>query len=203
MNFSALKDDILHLLSNGNTVAEDFADRLVDECLHELDSEDSFRFTSAQYTEPLPFLKNEPYSSFLAGSDGYYLVACTLGISTERKLARLSVTNMPKMVVYDACAGVYLEYMAEERKNEISRDLSYIFCPGYAGSSVTDLKYIFERLHPETIGITLTESGMMMPQKSIVGIAAHGTHPEMRCGECVRKNKCELRKEGKRCFRTK
>ncbi len=203
MNFSALKAEVLRYLSPKDIPCDDRLDKMIDSDLCELSEMNGFRAVSAEYGERLGFLQKEPYSSFLDGSDGYFLIACTLGAEAERRIKRLSVTDMEHMVVYDACANAYLEYLAEEYKKSLAPVMSYTFCPGYGGSSAEDLKYILSELRAERIGLSLTDSFMMLPQKSIAGIIAKGVTPKMRCGDCAKKNNCAYRKDGKRCFRWK
>ena len=107
---------------------------------------------------------------------------------------------MLKALVLDATANAYLEAKADEYEKTIANNLSYRFCPGYQGSDVTDLKYIFEVLKPEKIGITLLDSGMMVPQKSMCGIIAIGKNEKKRCGDCIMLDNCAFRKVGKRCY---
>ncbi len=202
MNFSKLKSEAIRYLSYKNIACTEELDALIEKDLRELSKTSSFRFTYSEYTERLDFLKKEPYMSFLGRADRYYLVACTLGTEVERNLKRLFVTDMSHAVVYDACANAYLEYLENERKKEISNDLSYTFCPGYGKSKLEDIKIILSELKAERIGITLTEGCLMIPQKSIAGVAAKGVLPQMECGECVKKDNCVFRKEGKRCFQS-
>ena len=52
----------------------------------------------------------------------------------------------------------------------------------------------------EKIGITRTESGLMVPQKSMAGIVGIGKRAQKSCGECILKEHCAYRKEGRVCF---
>ena len=63
-----------------------------------------------------------------------------------------------------------------------------------------DLKFIFEILHPEKIGITLNESDFMLPSKSMAGIIALGKEGRLSCRGCFMAGSCEFLKEGKTCF---
>ncbi len=202
MNFSEFKSLTYHYLSPHAVAPDGETDRAILSCLEELEAADCFRALHAEYDAPPEFLKNEPYASFLEGADGCYLIACTLGAEIDRRLRRLSVTELSRMLLFDAAANAYLEMCAEAYKNALEPGLSYIFCPGYQGSDVGDLRFIFDELRPSRIGIELTEAGLMLPQKTIVGIAGRGNTPAMRCGDCVKKQDCVFRKEGKVCFRS-
>ncbi len=200
MNFSTLKPSVYHYLSYRKMPCDPSVDSMICECLDELERMDSFRFLYAEYDEPLDFLRCEPYASFLAGADGYFLIACTLGLEADRIIRRLSITDMPKMIVFDASANAFLEYMAENNKKQLGKSLSYTFCPGYAGSSVEDLKFVFKELAPHRIGMELNESNLIIPQKSMAGIVAKGISPAMHCGGCIKEKNCFFRKEGRLCY---
>ncbi|MEE1115760.1 MAG: hypothetical protein UH851_02750 [Clostridia bacterium] len=202
MNFSTIKPSVYHYLSYRKMPCDPSIDSMICECLDELERMDSFKFLYAEYDELLDFLHAEPYASFLTGSDGYFLLACTLGIEVDRVIRCLSLTDMTKMIIFDASANAFLEYMAETHKKQLGEKLSYIFCPGYAGSSVDDLKFIFRELDLKRIGMELNESNLIIPQKSMVGIVGKGISPQMRCDGCIKEKNCFFRKEGRLCYRS-
>ncbi len=202
MNFSTLKADALAYLSPKQIPLDAQTEQALQECFSYLLAHDSFRFVSAEYDAPLDFLRAEPYASFLEGAQGYYLIAGTLGIEIDRHLRALSLTDLAKALLFDACANAYLEAKMQEEKALLHPQLSYTFCPGYAGSDLHDLSIIFDALKLEKMGMELTSSYLMLPQKSIVGIVAKDVTPAMRCGDCAKKSNCTFRKEGRTCFQS-
>ncbi len=202
MNSSRLKEAARHYLSMRKIPEDPKLDDCMSACFAELARMDPFRAVSAFYEERPAFLLAPAYADFLKGAEGYLLLACTLGVEVDRKLRRLSVTDLSRMVVFDACANAYLEACAEEYKKSLSPELSYTFCPGYGGSALSDLDFIFAALKPARIGIELTEAHLMIPQKSMAGVAVRGVSPKMQCGSCVKIQDCVFRKEGTRCFRS-
>ncbi len=202
MNYSEIKDLVYSYLSYRNMTRNEATDMLICEILDEIASYNSFKCIFAEYDSALPFLDKDPYSDFLCGAKGYYLLMCTLGGEIDRKIQRLAVTDAGYMVIFDACANAYLEYKAEEYKKSIYDNLSYTFCPGYQGSNVSDIQYIYNELKGGKIGIELTSSYMMLPMKSMAGIIAKDISPIKRCGKCSRLDSCAYRKAGKLCFKT-
>ncbi len=200
MNTSEIKEAVRRALSkDGSGTPNSALDREIEGCLAELQSEAAFRFLSAYYREPPAFLQAAPYAAFLSEARGCFLVACTLGAALDRRLHRLSLTAPARMTLLDASANAYLEQLAKERIATLNEQVSYLFCPGYAGSDVRDLHHIFTLLKPERIGMTITQGGLMLPQKSMAGIVAVGGDPKASCEGCVRRSACTLRKEGKTC----
>ncbi len=202
MNFSELKATAAAYLSASPAAVGEIGEAELFACFSELEQMDCFRAVSAEYDTPPQFLNKEPYTSFLKGASGLWLVAYTLGGEVERRLRRLSLVDLPQMLLFDACANAYLEHRAEEHRRSLGAEASYLFCPGYGGSEVGDLRPLFAELRAQRLGMELTESGMIRPQKSMAGIIAKGTKPQMSCNGCARIEKCPYRRVGKRCERS-
>jgi hypothetical protein len=67
----------------------------------------------------------------------------------------------------------YREYLRQE--GQLSESMGVLpFSPGYCGWHISGQKRLFERLKPETIGITLSHSILMNPLKSISGVLVSG-----------------------------
>ncbi len=197
MDYSELKGTVYAYLGCADKAGS--LDDDIDKCISEIEKADSFACIYAEYTEPLEFLKSEPYEKFLCGSDGYFLIAATLGISVDKMIRRASASDIALASVLDATASAYLEYKTEEQKRVLYPALSYTFCPGYQGTSAEDIRIFFKELRPERIGMSLTDSGMMIPQKSIVGIAAKNGSPFIECSVCEARINCKFGKDGGKC----
>jgi hypothetical protein len=68
----------------------------------------------------------------------------------------------------------YLFNNLSERK--LARDDSIVlgYSPGYCGWHLSGQKKLFQKLNPEEIGITINESFLMTPLKSVSGALVHG-----------------------------
>ena len=119
----------------------------------------------------------------------------------DKRIHNLSITNMPYMVIFNSCAAAYLEYLADNYEYEnLGNDISYRFCPGYGGTSVSDLLELKKYLKIDKIGIQIFDSGMMLPEKSMFGIVARNKNNEKSCDGCIIASNCKYRKEGKTCY---
>ena len=128
------------------------------------------------------------------------LSVMTLGAEVDRRINRLFRTDMTRAVVLDACASAYLEARSDEYERGLGGSLTYRFCPGYGESPVTDLRQIFDLLHPEKIGVSLSESCFMLPSKSMAGIIGIGKTVQKTCEGCFMLPHCKYREDGKRCY---
>lgn len=200
-NYSDLLDNIYNYLGFKNIEKNNDIDELIKECLKEIEELSSFKYRYQEFDYVLDFINKEPYLSFLNGCSGYYIAVMTLGSEIDRRIKFYSKTNLTKMLVFDACASAYLEYKADEYEASLGDDLTYRFCVGYQGSSISDIKYFFNILKPEKIGIELLESNLMIPQKSMAGIIGIGKIAQKSCKICLLEGKCKYIKEGMKCYR--
>ncbi len=204
MNFSELKPQINTYLGFRGAEQDDNTEMLISECLAELEKLHRFRYLYESLSEIPAFLQKEPYASFLKDSEGVLLSAMTLGAEADRRIRYLERADLTRSVVFDACASALLESLSDEYEKAIEKmlgkPLTFRFCPGYGGSDVSDLRFLFERLHPEKIGITLLSSNYMLPCKSMAGVIGVGKTSEKSCGNCDLLPHCGYRKEGKRCY---
>lgn len=106
------------------------------------------------------------------------LLAVTLGMQTERELARLQATNPLDALLFDACASS----MAEETAQAASRRITELagetclvptkrFSPGF-GDLPLELQDAFLQTIDagKLLGIHATNSHLMMPMKSVTAI---------------------------------
>jgi len=131
-----------------------------------------------QLPAPLPGIAQQ--------ADGLALFAATVGDAVSRRIEELFLENDPATAcMLDGIASDRAEeatvLMAEafrtallrqEKVNGEARALSY--SPGYCGWHITGQRTIFTHLKPERIGITLNETCLMSPIKSVSGVLVVG-----------------------------
>ena len=106
-----------------------------------------------------------------------YIFAVTLGIGVDRLIRKRSVLSPSEGFILDAIGSALAESAADvaERKIHTGKRARPRFSPGYADFSLSHQREILALFDSEkNIGITLLDSGLMIPQKSItavVGIA--------------------------------
>lgn len=123
-------------------------------------------------------IRSRSLSINLRGCYSVYLMAATLGIGPDRLIARASVNRMSRAVIYQAAAAAMIETWSDEVNSRIIQEAAKegLFCrprfsPGYGDFSLTyqsDFARIL-RIQKE-IGVSLTESMLMMPSKSVTAV---------------------------------
>lgn len=200
MNFSDLKPQIYNYLGFRGVTESPETDETIRAVLSTLEGTVQFNYLYKSFETAPAFLQKPPYEEFLKGCKGVILSVMTLGAGVDRKINQLSRTDMSRAIVYDACASAYLEARSDEYEKSLGNALTYRFCPGYGGSDVSDIKYIFELLCPEKIGVTLNENFFMLPSKSMAGVIGIGKSTKKTCEGCFMLPHCRYREDGRTCY---
>lgn len=142
----------------------------------------------------------------LVGCDKIILFGATLGIGADQMITRASMTDMAKAVVLQACAAALLEEycdacqekIAEEMREE-GRFLRPRFSPGYGDFPIGHQKSMLQMLDAaKKIGLTVTDSYMMVPSKSVTAVIGASTHQtachRQGCEACGKKD-CIYRRD--------
>ena len=116
---------------------------------------------------------SEALKKNLGGAKSAYIIAVTLGIEVDRYLKRQSVASPARHFIADGAASALAEALADICEAEISKNtkLRPRFSPGYADLPLSVQSFILSRLSADKLlGITLTDSYLMVPTKSITAI---------------------------------
>ncbi len=164
----------------------------------------------------------------LDGCGRTVVMAVTLGHAVDQLISETQASRIALGVVIDSGASVLAERaanMAEEQiraelaadaaaENAVAADtksgrtaplyMTSRFSPGYGDSPLEMQEQVLDLLDARNqLGITLSKGYMMSPSKSITAIIGLADHPVTgrlaTCDECVLREKCQLKKEGKRC----
>lgn len=151
-------------------------------------------------------VKSRTLAGHLEGCREGFLFACTLGIGVDQLVKRYSFTEVPMLPVVQAVAATYTEYCADAAQRELERYAEernlYLrprYSPGYGDFSLECQRFFFEALQiSKKIGVSLTDSLLMVPFKSITAVIGLSDDPARchigRCMSCNAKN-CPFRKE--------
>ena len=106
--------------------------------------------------------------------------AFTLGAPLDKKIKELSLSRPTESVALNAVASAYAERKADEllkevrlKKEKEGFTTNFRFCPGYGDLSLSANAEIAAALSAnKKIGLTVLDSGLLLPSKSIVGVTA-------------------------------
>lgn len=140
----------------------------------------------------------------LLGCEEVIILGATLGIQVDYLIHRYTKNEIAKAVVLQACAAAYLEeYLdswQEEKRVEYGIEGKYLrprFSPGYGDFNIKHQENIIRILDSaKTIGLSMTESYMLTPTKSVTAIIGIGKEKNSYffegCAICEKRD-CEFR----------
>lgn len=123
-------------------------------------------------------IKSRSLGKNLRGCKGAVVFGATLGTSVDILMKRYSLTDMAKSVVLQACAAAYLEEYCDNLQLSIGEELKAQnkwlrprFSPGYGDFDIHHQDDILRMLDTaKKIGLTMTDSYMLTPTKSVTAI---------------------------------
>lgn len=138
-------------------------------------------------------------ASQLKDSEKMAIFLCTIGEEMEKLAANLFSTGEAiEGHFVDTVASVAVEECADILHNYITFTVSKRgfnttnrYSPGYCGWAVSEQQKLFSLLPPNFCGVTLTDSSLMKPKKSISGIIGIGKNVKREpyfCAKCYNKN---------------
>lgn len=110
--------------------------------------------------------------TFLHGNSTCYLLCATLGADVDRFIMRYTGTSVYNAFVVDAVSDALIEGVCDLAEREVYPDVESVrFSPGYADLPIDFSKEIVAMLDgARALGIRFTESGMMLPRKTVSAI---------------------------------
>ena len=135
----------------------------------------------------------------------------TLGSEAEELIARRQVTSMGDALILDSAASAAIENVCRNFEEDLSaleefsdRFLTDRFSPGYGDLPLGVQKDFCEFLNARRrIGLTVTDSYLLVPQKSVTAVTGLSGKPQIRkfsgCESCAVKGRCVFRKRGETC----
>ena len=131
----------------------------------------------------------------LRGSEAYALFICTSGTEYEAYLQQLKDNgDMVRVFIADALGSVIAEHCADQMEICLQESIDKLgwrhtnrFSPGYCGWHVSQQQLLFPLFEGNTCGVSLTESSLMVPIKSVSGIIGLGEKVrklDYTCGLC-------------------
>ena len=210
-----IKNETLHYLGYTGQSLTDEEDRRIDEAIAEvievarpMTVHRVFPLSREENRLSVPAELDLNYSSLhelLADAGDVLILAATLGLELDRRLRYYARIDASRLVIMDAAASALVERVCDKLQEALPFDsYTFRFSPGYGDVPLLLQKQIVRVLETQKrIGMTLTRSVLMVPQKSITGIVGIGGGPGKRsCKGCSLFDHCEFRKRGTVCYAT-
>lgn len=155
-------------------------------------------------------LPGENIRELLSDCDSCIFMAATLGNALERQIRMAQARDLSRAIILDCCGSSAIEAVCDAVETEIADALTgsiYFtdrFSPGY-GDFPLDFQHDLIRVLDTSrqIGLTLTDSCILLPRKSVTAIIGLADKPQTKrfrgCSYCSMFEQCRYRKAGKYC----
>lgn len=150
-------------------------------------------------------IRSKNLARTLKGCTSVYLMAATLGVAVDRLITRASAVRMSDAVLYQAAAAAMIEAYCDEVNDTLREEAERVglycrprFSPGYGDFRIEHQRDISRLLDtPRKIGLTVTESCLLVPIKSVTAVIGLSNSPQpchrKGCEECSKQD-CAFRR---------
>lgn len=158
-------------------------------------------------------LEGEDVKVLLKSCEKVILMAATAGPQVCALISKTQVSDKGSALIMDSCASVAVENICNNFEEDLRAQaegeglfLTDRFSPGYGDLPINLQKGICEALNTgRRIGVTVTDSFLMVPSKSVTAIIGLAKEPQPHrasgCEVCRLFRNCTFRKNGGHCGR--
>lgn len=155
------------------------------------------------------FLQGEDIRRHLDGCARAVLLCATLGADADRLIRVSQVTDMSRAVVLDSLASAAVEQVCAAVDTLLAEKFpeqyfTFRFSPGYGDYPIAMQQAFLRTLDaPRKIGLTMNESYLLIPSKSVTAVMGMSDSPVPRrrrgCAVCNLRESCAYRRKGSHC----
>ena len=142
------------------------------------------------------------------------VIACTLGMESERALRMLGSQHPLESAVYDAACSAYVEAAVGEMDGAVRRDAAkaglscnWRFSCGYGDCPLAAQRPLVASVNAtRLIGLTVTPTDLLLPSKSVTAVIGlfegevHDADTRPACRICRMRPTCRFRAAGTTCY---
>lgn len=123
-------------------------------------------------------LRGKAIGKHLQKAQKVALLGATLGIGVEQQIRRYEITDLTRSLILDACCVELIEKICDlaecdiiDQVAEAGLTLNRRFSPGYGDLPLATQRDFLKVIKGDTnLGITLTQTDLMIPRKSVTAI---------------------------------
>ena len=204
------KTEAVRYLGGAGVAPNNAINALLDDCERELlsviDAKYLFRIIDLPCAE---MLQGQDIQRHLAGCRRAIVLCATLGAGVDRLLRVSQIADMSRAVVLDSLATAAIEQVCDEAEKRIAGQVTepyftFRFSPGYGDYPLETQKQLLRLLDaPRKIGLSLNESLLLTPVKSVTAVIGLSDQPIPRrkrgCAICSLREPCAYRRKGTHC----
>lgn len=195
---------VLKYLGYDNQIIDNHMDTLIEDCINEVDKikghtvYKTFDFSvdeNISIHDTVIQFQSKSVTHILSQSKKLVLFTATLGPIMDQLILKSGYESKVKQMILDACASAKIESIIDEMMDSIEGFKSPRFSPGYGDLSLKIQGDIVNVLEARRIGITVTDSSLMIPKKSVSGLFGLSdekmTVNYLFCDDCLKRTSCD------------
>ena len=143
----------------------------------------------------------------LAGCSRAVLLAATVSAEADKLIRQTAVTDMAAALAVDCLCSAAVEQVCDRAEEEIFSEVdapfrTWRFSPGYGDLPIALQRDFLLALNAQRrIGLTVTESSLLVPSKSVTAIIGISEQPptsqtERGCASCNMRGRCAFSSDG-------
>ena len=161
---------------------ENAVEEILDNVLKQSVPKVCYKYFETKVGEQIDFgfmsVESKALASNLENCTETVIFGATIGIYTDRQIQKEQILSPARALIYQAVGATVVEAVCDDfnewirqKEQEKGRDICPRFSPGYGDVSLSIQKSIFQELSlAKLAGITLTDSLLMIPEKSVTAI---------------------------------
>lgn len=223
-NVSINKSEVLRYLGyKGQNINNDL-DLKINKCIEETKKEVNAKYIYEIYdidkdldSNTVEFkntnlkLRSNDMIKLLKDCNKCVLMCATIGFNIEKNIRKYSYKNLTKGIIIDSCATTAIEEICDlieenilKRVAKNGKSLTMRYSPGYGDLDMRANKDILTVLDAQRkIGVTVTDTGIMIPRKSVVALIGITNQKIKRakrtCENCSNRFNCEYKRKADGC----
>ena len=191
----------------GAKAADENLYALIKSCIEECDKENAVNYAVCFAVLPVKVdgdtadfsaftFKSKNLAYVLRGAKSALIFACTVGMGIDRLIKKYSDLNSARALIFQALGAerveTFTDFFIKDYEKTFGIKTSPRFSAGYGDLSLNAQKDIFNLLKPEKrLGLTLNDSLLMSPSKSVTAIAGINglcQNDKSSCKDCTKKD---------------
>ena len=207
-----IKKEALRYMGCGGNAPDEVTASLLDKAYNALckDAAPKYCYKLTDRESAAHLLLGKDINEHIGSCEHVVIFAATLGAETDRLIRTAEISNMASVVILDAAASAFTEDFCDKTENEIKNavpgSFTWRYSPGYGDYPISVQRELIRFLNADKlIGLTATESDILVPRKSVTAVIGVSESAEIQpgkkrgCGSCDMREKCLYRKGNTYC----
>lgn len=200
---NGLKSEVFRYLGRKGQAVSDELDGMVSESISLMRDTVKPMHVQARFTANSEYVQRLELPGYLKNCSEIVIFAATLGTAADTLIQKWKYIDLTRALVLDACATAIIEEYCDKIERDVCEKAyesglmaSRRISPGYGDFKLeSGAKILFMLKGDRTIGLTCTDSHIMLPRKSVTAVIGLGQglsreQAGKKCENCNMRSTC-------------